>query len=66
MGSASWITTIAGNFISPTATKLRTTITTLKVASMVKIDFYVTGYNIIFISGGIFNSFKVHSGPGLA
>jgi hypothetical protein len=37
-------------FIVPTATKLRTTITTLEIASMVKVDFHVTGYDVVFVS----------------
>jgi hypothetical protein len=51
-------------FIVPTATKLRTTITTLKIASVIKINFNITRDNIIFGSCAVLYPFKVHCGPG--
>jgi hypothetical protein len=51
-------------FIVPTATKLRTTITTLEIASVIKINFNITRDNVIFGSCAIFYSSKIHSGPG--
>jgi hypothetical protein len=64
MGSTSWIAAITGDFISPTATKLRTTITALEVTSVIKIDFHITWHNIFF-SCGILYGFKIYCGPRL-
>jgi hypothetical protein len=52
-------------FIVPTATKLRTTITTLEIASVIKINFNITGDNIFF-SCTIFYLFKIHGCPGFS
>jgi hypothetical protein len=51
-------------FIVPTATKLRTTITTLEIASVIKINFNITRDNIIFGSCAIFYCSKSTAAQG--
>jgi hypothetical protein len=53
-------------FIVPTATKLRTTITTPQIASIIKINLNITRDNIIFGSCAVLYSIKVYCGPGLS
>jgi hypothetical protein len=52
-------------FICPRATKLRTTITTHKIASVIKVNFNITRNDIVFFSCAILYPFKIHCGPGL-
>jgi hypothetical protein len=44
------IGTVTFHFLHPRTTKLRTAIATGKITSIIKIDFDVTRYDIIFIS----------------
>jgi hypothetical protein len=64
MWCGSRISPITSNFISPARTKLGTTITALKVTSIVKINLNIARYDICFFSGCVTNPFKVHCGPG--
>jgi hypothetical protein len=45
------IRTVAFRLLLPCARKLRTAITTGKITSIIKIDFNITGYDIILVSG---------------
>jgi hypothetical protein len=53
-------------FIVPTATKLRTTIATPQIASVIKINFNITRDNIIFGSCAVLYLIKIHCGPGFS
>jgi hypothetical protein len=64
MNSASGVTAMLINLLLPSAAKLRATITTTKVTSVIKINFNVTRNNI-FISSGIYYGIKILGSPGL-
>jgi hypothetical protein len=65
MWCGSSISAITMYFVCPARTKLGTAITALEVTSVIKINLNIAGYNIIFISRGVTNPFKVYCGPGL-
>jgi hypothetical protein len=65
MWCGSSISAITIGFVCPARAKLRTAITALEVASVIKINLNIAGYNIIFISCGVTNPCKVYCGPGL-
>jgi hypothetical protein len=41
------ICSVPSNFVSPTTAKLRAAITTAEVASVIKVDFHITGDGIL-------------------
>jgi hypothetical protein len=51
------------SFLHPRATKLRATIATGKITSIIKINFHITGYDIIFVSCGCCDSVKIYGSP---
>jgi hypothetical protein len=53
------------NLITPRTRKLRAAITAPEVATVIKINFNITGYSVLF-AGGVAYGFKVHGCPGLA
>ena len=63
MNDSSRISTQSLNLCLPGRTELRTTIATAEIASMIKVDFNITGYDVL-CSGTIFNYVKCISSPG--
>jgi hypothetical protein len=64
MGITSRICTIPVDLVCPITTKLGTAITALKVASMVKINLYIT-WHLIFITSTTDHPVKVFCCPWL-
>jgi len=54
---------VSSDFVGPGATKLGTAIAAAKIASMIEINFNVTRYNIVFVSGRVAYAIKIYGSP---
>jgi hypothetical protein len=63
---ASRIAAQAIYFILPATAELWTAITAFEIAGMIKVDFYISGYNVVFKTSAVFDGIIIGGGPWLA